>query len=399
MCAPRHAIVFGAAGLLGWATVEQLLSNYPAEGSFDQVTAVINRPLPESEFFWPRDTPNRPSLQIWSGVNLNGTTEDLVRQLAENVKGIEHVSHVFYFATRVVFHQVGDDHVRECETNCDMMKRVVDSLSLLSPNLKSFVYPGGTRGYGIYVPGGTFEAPLNESMADTLPEDYAKAVAYPWFRRILNKASEGKTWTWTEVCPDVVVGFTPNGSGFSLALHWAQYLSLYSYNRENDEKPDLPVEVPFPGNKSGYDSLFTPVSSRILGRIAVHASLNGRKYHAKIINVADSAKPTKFGEIWPSLAEWFGLKGVGPAENTETTKPGEYVEENKRHFMEKGLGKAMVAGVGGGSSQLDSVGYWLSFDRQLSLERLRSLGFMEERDPVEGWLEAFIKLKEAGIII
>ncbi|GKT76436.1 sirQ protein [Colletotrichum tofieldiae] len=93
----NHAIVFGAAGLLGWATVEQLLSNYPAEGSFDQVTAVINRPLPESELFWPKGSTDRPSLQIVSGVNLNGTAEDLTTQLENKVQEVKNVTHVFYF--------------------------------------------------------------------------------------------------------------------------------------------------------------------------------------------------------------------------------------------------------------------------------------------------------------
>ncbi|KAJ0167566.1 hypothetical protein CTA2_1851 [Colletotrichum tanaceti] len=397
----NHAIVFGAAGLLGWATVDQLLSNYPAEGSFDKVTVVINRPLSEAEFFWPEDSASRPSLQIVSGVNLNSATEDLARQLEDKVQGVRDVTHVFYF----VFNQVADDHTRECQVNCGIMQRVVDSLTSLTSHLKSFVYPGGTRGYGIYVPGGTFEAPLKESMADNLPDDYAKTVAYPWFRRILAEASEGKQWTWCEVCPDAVVGFTPNGSGFSLALHWAQYLSLYAYNHGANEEPDPertepPVEVPFPGNESGYGSLFTPVSSRVLGRIAVHASLNGGKCDAQIINMADSATPTSFGRIWPALAGWFGLRGVGPAgDERSALKPGEYVQKNRHLFEREGLYKAVVAGVGGGSAQLDSVGYWLSFDRQLSLERLRTVGFTEERDPVEGWLEAFEKFREAGIIM
>ncbi|CCF40776.1 hypothetical protein CH063_02427 [Colletotrichum higginsianum] len=391
----NHAIVFGAAGLLGWATVDQLLSNYPTEGSFDKVTVVINRPLSEIEFFWPKESASRPSLQIVSGVNLNSTTEDLTRQLEDRVQGVKNVTHVFYF----VFNQVADDHIRECEVNCGIMQRVVDSLTSLSSNLKSFVYPGGTRGYGIYVPGGTFEAPLKESMADNLSEDYARTVAYPWFREILAKASEGKQWTWSEVCPDAVVGFTPNGSGFSLALHWAQYLSLYAYNHGVNDKSETPVEVPFPGNEGGYKSLFTPVSSRVLGRIAVHVSLNGEKCDAKIINMADSATPTSFSQIWPDLAGWFGLKGVGPTGDEKALKPGEYVQKNKHLFEREGFSKAVVAGVGGGSSQLDSVGYWLSFDRQLSLERLRVVGFTEERDPVEGWLEAFEKFRQAGIIM
>ncbi|GJD04345.1 sirq protein [Colletotrichum higginsianum] len=314
----NHAIVFGAAGLLGWATVDQLLSNYPTEGSFDKFTVVINRPLSEIEFFWPKESASRPSLQIVSGVNLNSTTEDLTRQLEDRVQGVKNVTHVFYF----VFNQVADDHIRECEVNCGIMQRVVDSLTSLSSNLKSFVYPGGTR-----------------------------------------------------------------------------YLSLYAYNHGVNDKSETPVEVPFPGNEGGYKSLFTPVSSRVLGRIAVHVSLNGEKCDAKIINMADSATPTSFSQIWPDLAGWFGLKGVGPTGDEKALKPGEYVQKNKHLFEREGFSKAVVAGVGGGSSQLDSVGYWLSFDRQLSLERLRVVGFTEERDPVEGWLEAFEKFRQAGIIM
>ncbi|EQB43278.1 hypothetical protein CGLO_18089 [Colletotrichum gloeosporioides Cg-14] len=392
----NHAIVFGAAGLVGWSTVEQLLSNYPAEGSFDKITAVINRPLPKSEFYWPPESATRPRLEIVSGVNLmNGTAEDLSRQLKEKVHGIADVTHVFYF----VFKEVNDDHILECQANCKMMQRVVDAITCLSPGLKSFIYPGGTRGYGIYVPGGTFQAPLKESMADSLPEDYAKTVAYPWYRQLLGKASEGKSWTWTEVCPDAVVGFTPNGSGWSLALHWAQYLSLYAHNHGVDGTTEPLVEVPFPGNEAGYNSLFTPVSSRTLGRIAVHASLNPDKCGGKIINMADSEKPTKFREIWPALAKWFGLKGVDPVGDDQALKPGEYIKRHKHVFAEKGFPKASSSGVGAGASQLDSVGYWLSFDRQLSLERLRSVGFSDERDPTEGWLEAFNKFREAGIIM
>ncbi|KAK1534644.1 uncharacterized protein CCOS01_03396 [Colletotrichum costaricense] len=395
MSESTHAIVFGASGLLGWATVEQLLSNYPSEGSFENVTAVMNRPLLESDSFWPPASPTRPRLQIASDVNLTGTLEDLTSQLKGKVDGIEGVTHVFYF----VFNQGDGDDVAECKTNCSMMQTVVDAVTTLSPNLKAFVYSGGTRGYGIYTPGGTFKPPLEESMADNLPEDYAKTVAYPWWRQILAKASDGKPWTWSEVCPDAVVGFSPNGSGFSLALHWAQYLSLYAYNHGVSKNSKSNVEVSFPGNQAGYNSLCTPVSSRILGRIAIHASLHGDKCGTKVINMADREQPTKFSDLWPSIADWFGLVGVGPRENDNAEKPGEYVKKHRQIFEEQGCGRAVTAGVGGGSVQLDSVGYWLSFDRQLSLQRLRSVGFTEERNPVQGWLEAFEKFREASIIL
>jgi hypothetical protein len=61
------------------------------------------------------------------------------------------------------------------------------------------------QGYGIYAPGGAFTPPLTEDMVDNLSPDYAKTVAYPAYRELLNRKSDGKNWTWCEVCPDAIV--------------------------------------------------------------------------------------------------------------------------------------------------------------------------------------------------
>lgn len=103
-----------------------------------------------------------------------------------------------------------------------MFTNVVRAHNKLSPNLKFVTFPGGTRvsiilpyrspirtnliqGYGIYVPGGTFTPPLREEMVNNLPPDYAKTVVYPIYREILDAESQGKAWTWCEVCPDAIV--------------------------------------------------------------------------------------------------------------------------------------------------------------------------------------------------
>ncbi|VUC28863.1 unnamed protein product [Clonostachys rosea] len=396
----NHAIVFGAAGLLGWSVLNQLISNYPQAGEFSQVTAVVNRPISESDLNLTSrgaQASARPELQIVSGIDLrHGTGDDLAHQLQTNVSDAETITHVFYF----VFSALNSDAVQECKVNCDMMRRVVAAVNIISPTLKAFIYPGGTRGYGIYIPGGTFKAPLDEAMADQLPDDYAKTVAYPWFRKILTKASNGRGWSWTEVCPDAVIGFSPNGSGWSLALHWAQYLSLYSYNEGRGiANEGSQVSVSFPGCEGALDSKFTPVSSKILGRIAIFAALNPDICSGKVINMADDEHPTTFRQLWPKIASWFGLSGVGPSTETDALKPGEYVKKNEAIFSEQNRAKALSCGVGAGSQQLDSVGFWLTFDRQLSLDRLRACGFHERRDPIEGWIEAFEQFREAGIIL
>ncbi|KAM4064342.1 sirq protein [Hirsutella rhossiliensis] len=396
----NHAIVFGAAGLLGWSVVNQLLSGYPRAGSFSKVTAVVNRPVSEADLCLPETSPQRPALQVVSGIDLlQGSGDALARQLADRVPDAGRITHVFYF----VFSSFNEDHVRECEINCEMMQRVADAANILTSSLQSFVYPGGTRGYGIYVPGGTFTAPLQETLADQLPEDYARTCAYPWFRQTLTKASRGRSWSWTEVCPDAVVGFSPHGSAFSLALHWAQYLSLYAFNHGIQPGKVPPsgkeIRVAFPGCQEAFDSKFTPVSGKILGRISIHAALNPGTCGGKVVNMADNDRPTSFSKVWPAIASWFGLVGVGPAGDEGALKPGEYVAKHKQAFAEQNRPKALKCGVGAGSAQLDAVGWWLKFDRHLSLERLRVLGFQEQRDPVEGWLGAFEQFRAAGIIL
>ncbi|PHH70217.1 hypothetical protein CDD83_5497 [Cordyceps sp. RAO-2017] len=139
---PRHAIVFGAAGLLGWSVLDQLLAAHPGPGSFSRVTAVVHRPASEADLCLPPPSPQRPALRIVAGIDLQqGTAHDLARQLEDSVPDAGRITHVFYF----VFSAFNDDHVRECEINCGMMQRVADAVDALAPELESFVYSGGTR--------------------------------------------------------------------------------------------------------------------------------------------------------------------------------------------------------------------------------------------------------------
>lgn len=97
----KHALVFGASGLIGWAIVDQLLCNYPCQGTFDTITALVNRPLAIQDSFWPLEVEGRPELQLSSGINLaQGTVESITELLKLKVQGIEDVTHVFYFGMR-----------------------------------------------------------------------------------------------------------------------------------------------------------------------------------------------------------------------------------------------------------------------------------------------------------
>ncbi|KAI0425058.1 hypothetical protein F5Y09DRAFT_117278 [Xylaria sp. FL1042] len=413
---PCHAIVFGASGLIGWAVVNQLLRCYPEAGTFSKITAVTNRPVSFFESYWPGLGADRPKLHLISGIDLSSANGDtLASSLREAVEDIETVTHLYYLA----FTSASDD-IDEVATNRRMLQNVIDAHNFLSPGLQFVVFPGGTRGYGIYSASGVFTPPLTEDMANSLPPGHAKTVVYPAYRELLSEASEGRNWTWCEVCPDAIIGFTPNGSQFSLALHWAQYLSLYAHNHgvgpTGQQTRISTIEVPFPGSTAGADSLFSPVSAAKIARFMIYASLHpdtcGR---GQLFNIADTAVPCTYGELWPRLANWFGLVGGQPVgdsdtktnslavgevpEGTQHLTPGGYIAKHRAVFAKHGRNKAVHGGVGTGSSQLDSVGFWLTFDRQLSIEKLNKIGFEESIDPVQGWIDSFEMFRRAGLIL
>lgn len=97
-------------------------------------------------------------------------------------------------------------------------------------------------------------------------------------------------------------------------------------------------------------------------------------------------------ERWPAIAKYFGLEGVGP--RGDKLIPGEYIEKHK-HVMEKWGGKGSRVFK---AEMLDVYGYHFTFDRHMSLDKVREVGFEEEMEPDGSWFKAFDRLKAAGMI-
>jgi hypothetical protein len=91
----RHALIFGASGISGWAIVNGLLSGYPTKQSFSRITALTNRPLSPESSQWPQSD----LLQVVSGLDLltNKGQDGFEAEMKSKIRGIETVSHVFFF--------------------------------------------------------------------------------------------------------------------------------------------------------------------------------------------------------------------------------------------------------------------------------------------------------------
>jgi hypothetical protein len=110
----------------------------------------------------------------------------------------------------------------------------------------------------------------------------------------------------------------PDGSVFNLTTHWANHLSLYATVEGRGAK------VPFPGTESYLQISF----QRCFGR-----------HHCKILHLGLVTPPEKasteqiFGpsrmsQRWQAIAAYFGLGGIGPIDDTNVLKPGEYIKQH-----------------------------------------------------------------------
>ena len=98
-------------------------------------------------------------------------------------------------------------------------------------------------------------------------------------------------------------------------------------------------------------------------------------------------------ERWPAIANFFGLEGTGPLDDGKESllKPGEYIEMHKGRWSGKGS-RVFKA------EALDEYGYHFTFDRHMSLEKVRGVGFEEEIEPNKSWFKAFGRLRAAGMV-
>ncbi|RDW60201.1 hypothetical protein BP5796_11807 [Coleophoma crateriformis] len=379
----NHALVFGASGVAGWGVVEQLLEDYPIKGTFSTTTALVNRPLTFEESRWPGPSPDRPELDIVSGIDLTeGSPEDFAAVLKSKVKGIAEITHVYYYAYKP------DEPEKEVSTNVQMLERVVFALKKLSPNLKFIVFPSGSKAYGaVLVPGGYFKAPYDETMV--LPDEENKKIFYWEFQKLLSRESEKEAWTWCDIRPDAVIGFVPNGSQYNLTAHWANYLSAYALLEGKSS------QVPFPGTPAVYKGKYNEASSTMIGRISIWASLNPQKSSEQTFNIADQAKGESMQERWPALCSYFGLEGVPPSGSRDALLPGAYVKAHRHELQKRGMKGTEVFKA----EFLDNYGFIFDFDRQFSLQKARRAGFVDEVDPNQSWFTAFDRFKAAGVLL
>lgn len=203
--------------------------------------------------------------------------------------------------------------------------------------------------------------------------------------------SKNASWTFTEVRPDVIIGFVPGSNFMNCAQGLGLYLSLYREVHGNG------ATINFPGTEKSWKCKHTDTFQDILARFEIHAAMNSKQAGSgKIFNIADGNVVT-WADKWPGICEYFGLKAAGPGEYEPLDQFAKKHAKVWDGVVQKhGLQEGRLEGYGW--PFLHFVMKEFDFDRQYDLTEARSVGFSEEIDTVAGYTTAFDRMREAKVI-
>ena len=305
-----------------------------------------------------------------------------------------------------------------------MLKNFLEALKVngTDKKLKRVILTTGAKQYGVHL--GPVKTPMLESDPWVEGQDFPPNFYYTQ-QRILHSAAESAAWDWVVTYPNDVIGVA-KGNFMNLATSVAIYAAI---NRE------LSGELEFPGAETTY-SLYDCFTSAKL-----HAEFNlwvAEKKEAsnQAFNMVNGDAET-WANLWPKLAERFGLKVPGnmfdrtpeSPMSTELNSISPYAADQAKKAgldgkIEKGKLEARVNLVewakkdevkkawekiakekgfekdGLEKATWDFLNFVLgrNFHLVISMSKARKLGWMGYVDTWESFEEAFDRLKQENIV-
>jgi nucleoside-diphosphate-sugar epimerase len=228
-------------------------------------------------------------------------------------EALQAVTHVF-FAAYVERPTLAE----QTASNAALLKNLVDGIEQVAPDLEHITFIQGGKAYGAHL--GLYKTPALETDARHFPPNF-----YYDQEDYLRQASAGKTWGWTAVRPDIVIGLAI-GNPMNLATLIAVYASLCK---------ELNVPFRFPGPPMAYEVLVNITDVRLLAQgmeyVATHEGTDGEIYNLTNGDVF------RWKQLWPRFAQYFGvvIDEPQPFSLAEymADKPGLWAEMSRKYSL------------------------------------------------------------------
>lgn len=154
----------------------------------------------------------------------------------------------------------------------------------------------------------------------------------------------------------------------------ALYLALYRFVNGPG------AAVPFPGTHKSFTYLYTDSSQDIISKSEIYLSvIKTNEANGEAFNIADMATPGPWSTKWLMLAEYFGLTGTEPIvdgwgdiDKWWNEHQADYQKMCETYGLQRRtISESAWIFVKAGMTMLDR-------NRQMSLDKIRDIGFTEE---------------------
>ncbi|KAG2177865.1 hypothetical protein INT43_003112 [Umbelopsis isabellina] len=375
----RCAIIFGANGISGIAMTKVLLES----DEWSPIICVSRRP-PQLE-----ETSANSRIQFVSIDMVKSSADELASKIS--AAGGAVAQHAYFYT--YLEKQDPKEHI---EINKMLLEKALHAVSLVSPKLKSFMLQTGYKHYGNHLGGDKMvhDYPWKEDAPRVFKDNF-----YFHQEDLLYEYAVNKNWRWLVTRPNVILGVS-KGNYMNFGVSIALYAAL---------QKSLGREFIFPGNEVEYNAIFDHSSADNNCRFQEYLSLND-KIPSGAFNICNNDKP-KFSELWPKIANYFGLKLPEPLFRDEKAKHPEpnsvycqlplteYAEKEKKAWYN-------IAEKNGLDTNAYDYATWQFVDAvagrtwpdEASMEKAAKYGWTRKVDTIQEYYKLFDELKKMKVI-
>ncbi len=347
--ARNTALVIGGVGVIG----RNLVNHLSALPDWD-IVAVSRR------------TPDFATRAQFISVDLHDAAQAKVK-----LGGLTQITHIFYAGLD------GGIAASNTRRNLALLANAVDVVEPVAKGLQRVVLMEGGKAYGRHIRG--FKTPAKESDPRHMPpnfyydqEDYLRALQV------------GKSWTWSALRPESVLGFSVGNP-----LNLLNVIGVYAAISK-----ELGLPLVYPGSRLAYHTLMQVTDSDLLARAQYWAATSPNAAN-EAYNITNG-DVFRFEQVWPRFADFFGMQVGQPLHISLVEFMADKGPLWDRIVAKYGLRPQAYADVA--NWEFGDFTFHTDWDLILSDGKRQRAGFTETMDSEERFLELFQQLRDENVI-
>ncbi|WP_158796410.1 SDR family oxidoreductase [Pedobacter sp. L105] len=303
-------------------------------------------------------------------LRLDLTDPAAVEQQKDKLKDVTHV----FFGAYIEKHTLKE----QTKVNTELLENLVIGIEQIAPGFKHVTFIQGGKAYGAHL--GKYKTPAKETDARHFPPNF-----YYDQEDFLRKQAEAKSWSWTALRPDIIIGLAI-GNPMNLGTLIAVYATMCK---------ELNVPMRFPGSEKAYDVLVNVTDAELLAKGMEYVAVN-KSAHGEIFNLTNG-DIFRWKELWPKFGAYFGV----PVDEPQTFSLATYMGDKDELWRQMNA-KYQLAGHELGKLVQWPFGDFIFnnlHDAFFDVSKLRRNGFQEmQMDSFESFKRVFDQLRENRII-